>query len=407
MSAPAAEREYLDLVNARAKKTIGKPVVDLPPEATTAERPAPEPFPTFHFLEGEPLPPPLLHIERLALAENLNLYAGPKSSGKSPLLLTMAVSSALGLDCFGTLKVNRAGPVVLAVPEDGQDFARTAVDAIAAGLALDAPARELLTERLTLIPDTVRIDLVRDVRRLRRTVEDRGAVLLVLDPLKRLLPGSDENDNNVADAVAGELLHEICRGAGCTIAAAMHDRKPSRDQADADPSMHDIRGASAWYSAARMIFKVSQNTAARTIRLHCAAANRVRPDDQHHTLRLAITAAPDNPAAWLTCTLTDTDDRASETLTPGRGRPLKESERTVLQVLEDEPETALSWSQWCKRSGLPERTFSNCKARLQKADMVRSIGTGKKAPGGGETHVYRITPEGRNALAGDAARIGE
>jgi len=75
--------------------------------------------------------------------------------------------------------------------------------------------------------------------------------------------------------------------------------------------MHDIRGASAWYAAARMIFKVSQSTTSHTIRLHCAAANRVRPDAQHHTLHLAITARPDNPAAWTSCALTDTDDGLS------------------------------------------------------------------------------------------------
>lgn len=372
-----------------------------------ADAAPPEPFPTVNFLEGEPAPPPLLHVERLLLAENLNLFAGPKGSGKSPVLLTLAVHVALGTPCFGTLSVNRAGPVVLVVPEDGQDFARTACDAIAHGLGLTPEERALLTQRLVCVPDTIRMDLVRDVRQLRRTMEDFGAVALVLDPMKRLLPGSDENDNSLADLVAGDLLYEIGRGAACTIVAAMHDRKPSRDEADADPSMHSIRGASAWYSAARMIFKVSQNTSARTIRLHCVAANRVRPDEQHHTLRLAITARPNNPAAWTSCALTDVDDGLSTSLTPGVGRPLKESERAALHVLEDEPDTALSWSAWRSRAGLPERTFTRCKMRLQKAGLAESLASGKRAPGGGEIRVYKITPAGRNALLGDPVRIEE
>ena len=404
------EADYRAAIAERERRTFGAPSLDpvaRAPEGEASGRPVLEPFPTIHFLEGEPAPPPLLHVERLLLAENLNLFAGPKGSGKTPVLLTLAVHAALGTACFGTLAVNRPGPVVLVVPEDGQDFARTAVDAIAHGLELSPDERAVLTQRLTLVPDTVRMDLVRDVRRLRRTAEDCGAVLLVLDPLKRLLPGSDENDNSVADAVAGELLSEICRGAGCTIAAAMHDRKPGREDADADPSMHSIRGASAWYSAARMIFKVSQNTAARTIRLHCAAANRVRPDDQHHTLRLAITAEPDNPAAWTSCALSDVDDGSSASLTPGIGRPLKESERSALRVLEDEPDTALSWSQWRSRSGLIDRTFGYVKARVQKAGLVESVPTGKRAPGGGQVHVYKITPAGRNALIGHDARIEE
>ena len=392
--------EHAERVRTWGGQPSGAPLTDNGP-------PAPEPFPLVHFLEGEPAPPPLLHVERLLLAENFNLFAGPKGSGKSPVLLTVAVSIALGRPCFGTLTINRAGPVILVVPEDGQDFARRAVDAIAHGLGLTPEERALLTKRLVCVPDSLRMDLVRDVRRLRRTVEGFGAIALVLDPMKRLLPGSDENDNSLADFVSGELLSEICRGAGCTVAAAMHDRKPGRDDADADPSMHSIRGASAWYAAARMVFKVSQQTASRTIRLHCVAANRVRPDEQHHTLRLAITSAPGNPAAWTSCALTDKDDGLSASLTPGIGRPLKESERSALRVLADEPDTALSWSQWSKRSGLEERTFTNTKTRLQRAGLAESLPTTKRAVGGGFVHVYRITPEGRNALVGDDARIEE
>lgn len=389
------EADYLSSLSERERDTLGAPERPAPP--------APEPFPLLAFLEGDPPPPPLLHVERLLLAENFNLFAGPKGSGKSPALLTVAVSIALGVPCFGTLSVNRAGPVVLVVPEDGQDFARTAVDAIVVGLGLAPEERALLSKRLKLIPDTVRMDLVRDVRRLRQTVQGFGAVALILDPMKRLLPGSDENDNSLADLVAGELLSEICRGASCTIAAAMHDRKPGRDDADADPSMHSIRGASAWYAAARMVFKVSQQTASHTIRLHCVAANRVRPDDQHHALRLAITSKPGNPAAWTSCAVTDLDDGASVSLAPGIGRHLKANEREALHALQNSAEGPLLYTAWMKRSGILERTFDNVRARLLRAGLASALPTGKRTPGGGSQMAFSITPTGRNALLDGSA----
>lgn len=375
------------------------------PEASGA--PGPEPFETLPVLKIEPPAPPRMLIERLFLAEDLNALVAPKGQGKTVTLLTAAIATALGRPCFGTLPVSKVGSVLLLVPEDGVAATRMALDAMAAGAELGPGEHTVLGELLHVVVDDEHVDLTRHIRRLRATCEQRDTVLIVLDPIRNLLGASDENDANVAGQVADELRRELCRGAGVTVALSMHRRKLSRERgADPELGLDDARGSSAWVAACRTIYSVSQSSEARTIQLRCLAANRFRPDDAHHTLRLEIAADPENPARWTSCSLVDADDGSSTALTPGSGRPLKDSERAMLSALHDpsEPDLALAWSAWCKRSGQPERSFSNLKTRLQAAGLVEGVPTGRRGPGGHEVRVYRISPAGLNALAGGQVR---
>jgi hypothetical protein len=344
-----------------------------------------------------------MHVERLLLDCDLNLFAGPKGAGKSPVLLAAAVAIAGGGAAFGSLKITRTGHVVVVTPEDGQGATIAAVRAITAGLGLAEQERLAIHQRIHVVTDATRVNLTQQIRRLRDTVAQHQAVALILDPLRNLLGGTDENDANVAGQVADELRREICREAGATIGLSMHRRKLSRERgADPDLGLDDVRGSSAWVAAARVVFSVAQSPDSRLIELRCLAANRFRPADAHHTLRLNVTTAADNPAAWTSCSLVDADDGLSLTLTPGAGRPLKESERAVLAVLHDpsEPDLQLSASAWGKRSGQAERTFYDVKARLGEAALTEAVATGKRTPSGGRKYVYQITAKGRNALLG-------
>jgi hypothetical protein len=395
------QQEYDALVNDRARKTIGEPIVAGP---GVSERgvPAPEPFPTVDC-DSEPEAPPEMHVERLLLDRDLNLFAGPKGAGKTPVLLTTAVAVATGWSAFGSLKVARRGDVVIAAPEDGHNAAKTVIRAIVTGLGLNEGDRHAALRRIHVVSDDARVNLTQHISRLRETVAQYRAVLLVLDPIRNLLGGQDENDANVAGQVADELRREICREAGATVGLSMHRRKLSRERgADPDLSLDDVRGSSAWVAAARVVFSVAQSPDSRLIDLRCLAANRFRPADARHTLRLIVTTAADNPAAWASCSLVEADDGLTPTLTPGAGRPLRESERAVLAVLHDpsEPDLQLSASAWGKRSGQAERTFYDVKVRLAQAALTEAVPTEKRTPSGVRKYAYQITAKGRDALLG-------
>ena len=407
------EREHVDLVNARARKTVGRPIASVPRADgdVGAERgpiPAPEPFAAKRILEGEAPMPPAMLIDRLLLGRDVNILGGPGGVGKTLVLLMLAASVALGLPAFGSLAVQWSGPVLLVCPEDGEAFVRMALEAICAGLELDDAQRAQLRDRLTMIADDELVNLSTDVNRLKHTVLAAGAVLLVLDPLRNLLPGGEEMNNDLAGQVLDQVRRAICREANCTVAISHHHRKRSRDQdTEAASTIEDLRGASGWGNGARMVYVVSKSDASNVIRLTCVKANRLRAADLRHELTLAIVASPGNAAHWTSVTLADANAGIdSVAYTPGLARPLTTNEKAALSALDDaqEPGMRFSWSQWVASSGLAKDTFRNVKDRLLKAGLATAVATGKRTRGGGAGYVYCVSDLGRTFLAGH--RIG-
>ena len=387
------EADYLASLGERERGTLGAPERPAPP--------APEPFPTVRVLEGAAPEPPGVIVDSLLVDRDLNLWAGHGGAFKSVVALHATVCVALGRPVFGTLEVRRPGAVLIVAPEDGQAAVRMMLDAIVCGMDLDATDRATLTDRLHMIPDDSLVNLLTDTRRLMRTAQEHGAVLVLLDPLRNLLgAGGDENDNAIAGLCLDVLRRDVCREAGAAVLLNAHTRKPGKDSGpDTSATVHELRGASAWAAGARLVFGVT-NKAGR-VTLSALKANRLR-SDLRHELRLEILADPDLATRWRSVTVTDANAGArSDAFTPFFGRRLNENERSALRVLEDEPDSALSWSQWSKRSGLVERTFTNTKTRLTRAGLAESLPTTKRAVGGGFVHVYRITPTGRNALLGE------
>jgi hypothetical protein len=383
----------------RARKVLDLRREQLPPKAALEPAPEPRTFDVVHVLEGTPPEPPAVLANDLLVDRDVNLWVGHGGTGKSVLGLSAAVAVATGRPVFGTLPVNRPGAVLLVLPEDGQAAARMMLDSIIDGLELDAQERALCGERIIMITDDSAVSLVHDAHRLGQTALANRVVLVVLDPIRNLLGGEPENDNDVAGVVQDALRREICRGAGAAVLEMMHNRKPSKDSLpDAGVSRHDARGASGWVDGARLVFSVAKKDGRLT--LTAVKANRLR-SDLRHELNLMIDTDPENKAAWRTCTITDANTgAASETLTAGRGRALNPNEQTVLSCLDDshEPEKRASWSAWREGAGLNENTFRSVKKRLLDAGLVAALPTGRKHPNGGADYSYQITADGRMAL---------
>lgn len=359
-------------------------------------------FDTVRVLEGEAPEPPGMLVRDLLLDRDVNLWAGFGGSAKSTVALTVAVCVALGRPAFGTLAVDRSGPVLLVVPEDGEAAVRMMLDAIAAGMALSPEERAMLTERIVMVREDVRVNLLVDTAKLAQTARAHGAVLVEIDPLGSVLGDEDVIDNRVAAAAVDALRRDVCRGADAAVLVSAHNRKPAKEaEADAPASRHDVKGAAGWADSARLVFAVAKTKDDLT--LSCVKANRVRADLKHE-LRLAIDAEPVNSALWRSCAITDRNAGAtSEALTPGVGRRLTEHERRAIEAVDDrdEPGCRFSWSEWRVGSGRNENTLKTVKKRFAKDGLVDAIPTGRKRRNGSVEYSYCITGIGRSALAFD------
>jgi putative DNA primase/helicase len=354
------------------------------------------------LLEGEPPPPPRMHIDAFLLAGDVNMLGGAGDAGKSTTLFATAVATILGRPLFGSLPVKVPGPVVLVVPEDGEAVARHHVDALVAGLeppATDAE-RDTLVRDLHIVGDTRPVNLLTDTQELAALMADVRPTLVVLDPISGLIGGEDENEERVAQTVCDNLRRDICRPLSATALLAGHLRKPGRDSGEA-ATINDLKGSAGWGNHARAVWLVSKPKGGDVITFRLGKANRIRTGTEHQ-VKLVIDADPDNEAHWLTAALTDANLGASSvSFTPGIGRAINENERKALVALDDrqEPGLRLSWSAWYKRSGLSsESTFRGVRERLIDAELAAALGTGRTTMRGGTEYSYSITDGGRQAL---------
>jgi len=158
-------------------------------------------------------------VERLWAERAVGIVGGEPKCCKSFLALDIAVSVASGRPCLRRYAVKQPGPVLLFAAEDALHVVRERVAGIcaAAGVDLDALPLHVITA------PTVRLDLPRDQKRLRRTVEQLRPRLLVLDPFVRL----HRVDENAAADVAPLLafLRQLEREIETAVLLVHHARK--------------------------------------------------------------------------------------------------------------------------------------------------------------------------------------
>ena len=376
-------------------------VLESPPgNATRVDTSDADPFPTVNLLEGPAPEGASLSVTDLLLDYDVNLVAGIGGSAKSTVMLYVAVCIVLGLPVFGSLVVSRPGPAVLVLAEDGLAAGRMMLDAIIEGLELNEGQREILERDLVMVAEDATVNLERDAARLGATAIAHDAVVLIADPIRPMIGGESENDNGVASRSVDALRREVCRRAGAAVVLCQNLRKPGKDAlAGTTVGRFDIAGAGAWVDSVRMALMVSKRDSQVSIAV--VKANRVRADIRHE-LELVIDADPENKAQWVKCTITDRNAGAcSESLTPGKGRPINENERKALTCLDDrhEPGRRVSWSAWCDETGINRNTLKDIKDRLLDGGLASSIPTGKKNNFGSAVYCYAISPDGRKALA--------
>ncbi len=129
------------------------------------------------------------------------------------------VSVASNSACLDRFEVRRGGNVLIYLAEDANHIVRSRLEGI-------ARHRELRLEDLPIeavqVP-SLRLDTAQDQTRLRKTIEDKKPVLLLLDRFVRL-HRSNENDVGEVSAILA-YLRELQRACDTAVVVVHHARK--------------------------------------------------------------------------------------------------------------------------------------------------------------------------------------
>ena len=152
----------------------------------------------------------------------VGVLCGSPKACKTWLGLDLALSIASGTPCLGAFPVEQPGPVLAYLAEDGLDRTRERVDGMARHRGVEVHSLDL---RFITEP-TLKLDVLRDIDRLFRTVEMHRPRFLLLDPLVRLHT-LNENDAGAVSAVLA-LLRSLQRNFDVAVALVHHARKNGR-----------------------------------------------------------------------------------------------------------------------------------------------------------------------------------
>lgn len=188
---------------------------------------------------------------------DVGIVAAPGGTGKSFLLLEIAMSVALGATLIPGLTVNYAGPVRVLNFEERLQALKNRLIWICRYFGIDFPSDRLLVSSLSNC--TLRlVDRNGNVNReyvsfLKKQAE--GMSLLILDPL-RMCHFADENDAGAMSALV-QVLKDIGEETDAGVLVAHHSSKASilNGQGNVQQS---VRGSSALVDAARLVITLSR-----------------------------------------------------------------------------------------------------------------------------------------------------
>jgi hypothetical protein len=228
----------------------------------------------------------------------VGIIGGCAKAGKTWLALEIAVAVASGARCLESFSVKHPGRVLVYAAEDSLADIRARLHAI-------CQRHHIALQKLNLGVITatgIRLDAIKDRRRLDSTLRNQKPVLLVLDPFVRLYHAIDENSAADVSAVLGEL-RLLQRRHGTAIVVVHHARKNGSPQRPGQA----LRGSGdfhAWNDVTLYLHR-SENLISLSIE-HRSAPSPKKP------FHLALVEQTETASAHL-CLLDDIDDPQSET----------------------------------------------------------------------------------------------
>lgn len=295
--------------------------------------PPPDTRPKLRVLDVERMlttdPPPVpWTVEPLLATGCVTLLAGREGQGKSMLALALAAAvghgaHVAGFDCH-------AGTVLYVDAENGEREAHRRV-------------RGLGVKPGTLVyAEAQGFNLRHDMGLLAALMAEHEPSVVVLDSLRSLAPGLDENDSAQAEATLRPVAH-IAQNTGTPVLLLAHAGKAG----------HEYRGSTAIGAAVELGFTLARH-----------------PDDPHGRTRRRLTCwksrpAPEPEQRWIELEPRDGLILLGEAapFDPKAGR--REEVADLLLAALDQP---LSWPFWARAAGLDKNDSTARRAREKLRD---------------------------------------
>jgi RecA-family ATPase len=188
-------------------------------------------------------------IEGLLPMSSTCLVSGDPKTRKSWLAGELLVSVATGTDCFGVYPVLKQGPVLMIQGEDSEAIILQRLEQIckARGIQINqVPQIEIVAGQNFALDNPEHFEWLRN-----KILADRP-LLVILDPLVRLIPNTSESSTAQMSKILTKL-RALQRESGSAI-MLVHHNKASKSKVAAE----NIRGTSdlrSWYDAAMFLTK--------------------------------------------------------------------------------------------------------------------------------------------------------
>lgn len=234
------------------------------------------------------------------LAEGCGLFAAEEKSSKTTLALAMGMCVAAGRPWLGRWEV-RQGPVLALFEEDHERTIRRRAKLLGVSMGLDPHLDNFHVLCQTGI--TIGGNRSRGRGRLSALIRKYKPVLVILDPIRRLTPGVDENDSRAVSDYLGWLRRQQ-RECKCAIMCLHHFSKESKEERSAKPGTKRrvtarVRGSSdflAWYDSLILCERTTEETH-KLMALHRGAGRLDNQDvivgwhDESDSLSLRLSTA--------------------------------------------------------------------------------------------------------------------
>ncbi len=199
------------------------------------------------------------------LSEACGLFAAEEKSSKTTLALAMGMCVAAGHPWLGRWEVQQ-GPVLALFEEDNERTIRRRAMLLGRAMGIDPNTLDNF-HVMCQTGMTIGGSRSRGRGRLSALIRKIRPVLLILDPLRRMTPGVDENDSRAVSEYLGWLRRQQ-RECHTAIMALHHYSKETKDDRAAKPGMRRrvtarVRGSSdflAWYDSLILCERANEET---------------------------------------------------------------------------------------------------------------------------------------------------
>lgn len=270
-------------------------------ESETAKAPRETGFPLVRVKDMPEPGPTTWLVDQLWTTHAFGIVGAEPKSWKSWLTLYLGICIAGGYKAFNRFEVTQ-GTVLVFSAEGGNGLVRRRAAALCRAMQIEIP-----DDLIVIDTPTLRLDDPETVTRIVATVDKVKPSLLLLDPLREL-HGGDENDAATVAALLGPLRLLQAKGCACMVVHHLGKRNETRGRG-AQRGGQRLRGSSALHGAVDSALYMETSGEGERKRVVVVAEHRAEAEPEPIVLRLCYRKLPEL-TVWLE--IVDKEDEDSE-----------------------------------------------------------------------------------------------